>query len=193
MIDEQWGVGSKADGPAFDDTTVGEQHVGIFFGEHPHSRQDNKEYARFPDGNVVAFDGFRVLIDVNLRSSNYLKDSDLSGQEIRKAVDVDILFNGQKVYEIFSRNPLEALLEARAAIKKLCDLPVHVWKQEELDRWKGKRVNRMGLRYVIAGWLLEQGCVLLNPANDPENPRYGGKTTLLDPRLDWFPDEEPRP
>src|SRR6266550_5734358 len=95
VMTDKWGVGNKKDEKAFAKTFVGSREVELFFGEFPHSRSDNNIYARWPDGRIDEFDGHRVLVSVELSMKNYLKESELSGDEIRKGGSCLIKFNGE--------------------------------------------------------------------------------------------------
>lgn len=132
--DDEWGPGERAaTEKAFDVTTVGEgerrEVVELVFGEHPHSRQDNNIYARWPDGRIEGFDGHRVLVDVQITSYNYLKSSGLSGNEVRKGGTAKISFNGRVVHSFFFRDAQRALLDAHALIDKLMEHPLNLWRE----------------------------------------------------------------
>lgn len=104
---EQWGVGNKADSKAFDTALMGKQDevVELIHGEHPHIRGPNNTYARWADGDIDGFDGHRRLVDVQLHSTNYLKTSHYSGNQIRKAGTCTISIDRVQVYEFFYRDP----------------------------------------------------------------------------------------
>ncbi len=61
-MEEQWGFGNAKENKAFDTVKIGEETVDLFFGEHPHSRQDNTIYARTKGGSIYEFDGHRLPI-----------------------------------------------------------------------------------------------------------------------------------
>ena len=88
----------------------------------PHSTSDNNIFARFEGGKVEAFDGHRVRAKIEVEEFNYLKQSGLSGNEIREGCDVRLYLDDHLVYGFFHRNAGDALLEARqklGAIKEV--------------------------------------------------------------------------
>jgi hypothetical protein len=139
------------------------QQVELIFGEHPHSRSDNRVYARYPDGRIEAFDGHRVLISVGIESRNYLKESHLSGDEVRKGGTCTIGFNGHQVYEFFFRDPLRALLKAHEVIPKLQELPVPLHNLEKLEEQVGRKIFYREQPAVIERFIIDQGAVILKP------------------------------
>lgn len=187
-MNEQWGVGDRAHEPAFETVEVEGKPVELIFGQHPHSRRDNNIYARFPDGRIEGFDGHRVLVDVQVRSENYLKDSSLSGAEVRAWVQVEISFNRKKVYRFGRRSAERALFDAQWAIDRLFNLPVHVWREEELERWLGRVIAYHGRPMAVHGWDLDQGRVVLaTQPSDGREPVVVG-VDLLDGGIRWFGD-----
>jgi len=145
-------------------------------------------YARFPDGRIEGFDGHRVLVDVQVRSENYLKDSSLSGAEVRAWVQVEISFNRKKVYRFGRRSAERALFDAQWAIDRLFNLPVHVWREEELERWLGRVIAYHGRPMAVHGWDLDQGRVVLaTQPSDGREPVVVG-VDLLDGGIRWFGD-----
>src|ERR1051326_6599782 len=135
---ERWGVGDQADSRAFDTTTVDGRIVELIHGEHPHSRRDDNTYARDPiTGAIHEFDGHRRLIDIKIESSNYLKESDFSGDQIRKTVTGTIISDGTQVYEFSHRTVEAVLLQAHRLLQGL---------QEHESGWLSadERIRRRG-------------------------------------------------
>lgn len=175
MSDERWGVGDQADAKAFDRTTVYCRPVELIFGQHPHSRRDNNIYARdVVDGTIHEFDGHRRLVDIRITSSNYLKTSELSGDEIRKAVHGEIVADGVVVYEFSHREPAEALLRAYRLLTVL---------QEHESGWldAGLRAKLVGRKIyyhdfpaIITSLIEDQGCIIIS-CDPPAGARLRGK------------------
>ena len=135
-MSEQWGVGDQADAKAFDTIAEGE----LIFGQFPHSRQDNNIYLRRPNGNIVPFDGHRRLIDVELKSSNYLKDSEWSGDEIRKSVVASIIVDGVKLVEVFGREVVDTLRRVERAIEKYSEHESQWFNKKAREQMVGRKI-----------------------------------------------------
>ena len=130
-----WGAGDKsewgylAETNAFDDGT----EFRLFRGEHPHSRQDNRVYAELPDGDVVGFNGHRIRTRIDIRESNYLKNSSLSGSEIRKQCQALVYFNEKLVYGRTHREVTPLLLWFATHLCDLYEHPVNLWRGHVAD------------------------------------------------------------
>lgn len=175
--DEKWGVGDKADARAFDTTTVDGRIVELFFGENPHSRQDNNIYARDPQsGAVHGFDGHRRLIDVRIESGNYLKSSYMSGDEIRKAVTGRIFCDGTQVYEFSHRHPDEALLTAHRLLRVLQEHESDWLIADARMKMIGRTIYYHEMPATIRATIEEQGCVMIELAAEAvQSVRVRGK------------------
>lgn len=168
---------------------------GLFHGEKPHSTRDNNYYASFADGEEpVAFDGHRIRTKVEIEESNYLKSSELSGDEIRKACTARIYFNDELVYGFGRRDALSAMLEARRVIEVLYEHPSHIWDKP----LPGRKVYYHSTAALIERFIPEQGAVVMTvdgagkfpkPVWDAEN-EYSDQTSvkddLLSPHIWWF-------
>lgn len=117
--ENKWGVGDRANDPPFATTFLGAHRVELIHGQYKHSYSSNNVYARTPSGTIYEFDGHRTLINFSIESSNYLKSSDLSGDEIRKQVFGKIYANGVQIWEVFGREPEEMLLRLYHDFQKL--------------------------------------------------------------------------
>lgn len=181
-IDERWGVGDKADSRSFDTTTVGDRIVELIHGEHPHSRRDNNTYARDPQSGVVhEFDGHRRLIDVRIESNNYLKSSDLSGDQIRRSVNVSIWSDGTQVYETFHRDVQAACLKAHHLVGVLSEHESGWLSADERIRLSGRRVYYHDTPATITGLVEEQGAVMIRiEPQDAQGIRVRGKEITED-------------
>jgi len=205
MSDEQWGPGDLKGAKAFATAKMqnGEEFE-LFNGEHPHSRNSNNQYARFKDGRIEGFDGHRVIVKVELETYNYLKQSGLSGNEVRKGGTGKIFFDGAQVAEFFYRETEYGLRRAQKLIDQLFDHPGNIWdKKTDL---KGRKVYYRDTPAVITHWFKDQGTVMVQacpghlfpiPAyvqDDPdgngvpfeEEERHRVKCELWDPHIWWF-------
>lgn len=161
MTTENWGVGNKADSKAFATTKVGEETVELIHGEHPHSRRDNTTYARFPSGNIEGFSGHRLLHEITFEDYNYLKDSWLSGSEVRPAGMCKIKINGFLCEEFFYRDVKEALVRARQRLSDIHDHSIRIWDEEERKKLVGRKIYYREVPAVITNFIDSQACVII--------------------------------
>jgi hypothetical protein len=160
---DQWGVGNVKDPKGFDKAMVGREQATLIFGEHPHSRCDNNIYARFSDGRIEGFDGFRTLVKVEIEEYNYLKTSELSGNEVRKGGTAKIYFDGQCCYEFFHRDAKWALTTANRLIDEIRDKCPDWCKKDSRDKLIGKKIFYREIPAVIERLIVEQGCLIIKP------------------------------
>lgn len=203
-MSEQWGYGNPKDPKSFGTVTVGSREYDLVWGEHPHSRSDNKMYAKDrASGHVEAFNGHRVLMSVEIGEENYLKESDLSGDEIRKGGYARIFADGIQVYEFFHRDAERALIRAAQLIPKLHEAALMSWtNKRERDKLVGRKVFYDRTPAIIERLVVDQGCVILKPdgasafpppiyAIDGDDDFYDDderdyvKTEVLDPKIWW--------
>ena len=194
---EQWGIGDVSKASSWGPAKLGNQEIELLYGEHPHSTQDNKVYARTKDGAIYDFDGHRILIDVVIRSYNYLKESEMSGDEIRKGGECCIFADGVQVYSFFHRDPQYALLKAHGLIPTLAEHPSGIMVARDRDRLVGRKVFYERTPAVITSLILDQGCVIMKPDGCTELPppvwaedgddddRDHVKDDILSPRIWW--------
>lgn len=199
---DQWGIGSKAEETSFATAKVGKEPVGLVMGEHPHSRSDNKIYARFPSGRTEGFNGFRLVTRVEVEESNYLKESELSGSEVRKGGSCRIYFNDQIVYEFFHRDAQRACIKAYELIDQLKE---HAVMQQMIDenvpaseRLRGRKVYYRDTPAVCGLYMPDQGCVMFEAesghkfpvpawADDPYYEETDSvKDSILSPHVWWW-------
>ena len=196
---QAWGPGKAAQTKeAFDTATVGEEEVELFFGDHPFARQDNNIYARYKNGRIDEFDGHRILWEVRLKEYNYLKESHLSGDQIREGGEGVLLADGVQVFEFFFRDVSAACLEARSLIAKLEDCPFRIWDKKEREKAPGRKVYYRDQPAVVAHVVAERGCVVLKPDGmerfRPPPWREGGDDDsgvlieVTDPSIWWWRD-----
>lgn len=175
-MSDQWGVGDKADSPAFGTSRLGNSEIELIHGEHPHSRSDNSTYARTKDGTIYDFDGHRTLVDFEIKSNNYLKESGLSGDQIRKEVVGKIIANGQVVYECFSREPDSMLLTLH---RKYAELIEHSsGYMRDPQSLIGRKIWYHDQKAEIVRVIPDQGAVIIKTGTDFKPPRYEDEDEL---------------
>lgn len=104
MNNENWGIGSRTKEKAFDTVVVEGREYDLIFGEFPHSRQDNTMYTRDKNGHIEAFSGHRHCFKIEIEESNYLKESELSGDEVRKGGSAKLYVDGVLCFNAFCRS-----------------------------------------------------------------------------------------
>lgn len=160
---DEWGVGNKASAPAFATTTVEGRPVELIMGEHPHSRRDNNEYARFPDGTIESFSGHRTLIGFHIESRNYLKESALSGNDVRKGGSGTITFDGIQVFAFSFRDPFDALHEAETKAKALLEFHTPYWTEKGRAQIIGQHVYYRDEPAIVTRLNVEDAEIFLVP------------------------------
>ena len=163
MADE-WGIGDPAKARSLGSTTIGEERerpLELLWGEHPHSRSDNNLYARDSYGTIFEFDGHRVLIDVTLRSYNYLKESYLSGDEIRRGGRCVLSADREPVFAFFFRDVSWALRHADHLIGVLGEHASGVMNKRERDSLRGRKIYWDRTPAVIERFLAEDGDLVI--------------------------------
>jgi hypothetical protein len=129
MAIPEWGPGEVF--KPFDTVRLGGRDVELGWGEHPHSTQDNTMYVRTHDGTIYGFDGHRRQVSVRLDTSNYLKESELSGDEVRKSCEARILIDGKVARVIDGRDPRDVLLRCHRALGELFEMGNSVFNDGE--------------------------------------------------------------
>ena len=200
-MSEQWGVGDQADAKAFDTVPEGE----LIFGQFPHSRRDNNIYLRRPDGEIVPFDGHRRLIDVEITSSNYEKESEYSGDEIRKSVTGSIIVDGVKLVEIFGREVQQVMKWVDRAIDQFSEHESNWFSKKAREALPGRKIYYYNQPATIKRIIEDQGCLIIETEpgfvapnrNDDEDDfdtwedwkvdgHYEVKDDVLSPHIWWW-------
>ncbi len=135
-----YGKGSETSPASFGRTMVGSEIVDLLWGEHPHSRSDNRMYARFSDGRIEGFSGHSLLHSIFFQDVNYLKESELSGDEVRKGGACTIMINGFPCAKFSYREITWALLEAHKCLAKFEAFPIQLWDEKERSGIVGRKV-----------------------------------------------------
>ena len=201
-MSENWGPGDKNKWRFFGEVLIGKSLYKLFFGEHPHSRIDDRIYA-IADGSNEAygFNGHRFNYEVTVKTYNYLKQSELSGSEIRKGGEGIIKADGEQIYEFFTRDIEGGLQHASNIISKLSDSPSNWVIKEERDKLVGKKIYYREYPAIIESLIVDQGCLIIVPAygsfptpvyalenEDSINPdnKDRVKVEVISPHIWWF-------
>lgn len=202
-VNDKWGVGSERDAKAFDTIQLHGHTYELFFGENPHSRQDNNIYARSPSGQVESFDGHRLCWRIEVEESNYLKESELSGDEIRKGGSYKLFVDGECIYEGFCRSVDSGMKMAAAMKDSLGEVAGGDWlRAKSREKMIGRQVFYDGVPAVITSLIVDQGCVMIQAAEghelrppvyeeDPDDWRlehrdFGVKAEVTSPHIWWW-------
>jgi hypothetical protein len=200
MTDDNWGAGDRSKWSDHGTVMVGRNRYPLIYGENPHSRQDNRHYVDFGQKEPIGFDGHRVLIDVHLESSNYVKESHYSGDEVRKGGSGKILADGVVVWEFFFRDPQWALRHADHLIGKLSEHSSAWLSKTERERLVGRKIFYDRTPAVISRLIEDQGCIIIKPDGPDRFPKPIYATTdsddyedasslkieVLDQKIWWF-------
>lgn len=157
---DEWGAGDEGKWHDHGTVRLRDNELPLIWGEHPHSRQDNHHYAML-NGSPMAFAGHRVEIDVILESRNYLKESHLSGDEIRKGGSGKIIADREVVFEFFFRDIQGALLRAHHLIGELSESPSGWMSKRERDNLLGRKLFYREHPAIVEKLLVDQGCLIL--------------------------------
>jgi hypothetical protein len=203
-MDDEWGAGDPGKWSDHGFVMVGNKEYPLIYGEHPCSRSDNRHYVNMGHGDPVGFAGHRILIGVQIEMNNYLKSSELSGDEVRKGGSGKILANGEVVYEFFCRDPQRALLEAHHLIDALQEHSSGWLSKRERDGLIGRAVFYREVPAVIQRVILDQGCLMIATADgkpfpppvyaesdDDDERESTVKVGVLDRNIWWFRQAKP--
>lgn len=175
MIDK-WGVGDQADAKAWGKALIGDPESGsvteveLIHGQYPHSRSDNTTYARTKEGRIIGFDGHRILKTIIFSDRNRLKESDLSGDEVRAGSSCAIYFNGIQLYEFGFKDFAYGAAKAVVVLTDLCEKAV-AYTDSILDGSDGRSLKGQKVWYLDQPGLIDhvmpdQGAVTIIP--DPD-------------------------
>jgi len=169
-MEKNWGVGNKKDNDSFDIIKVGNEDVELIFGEHPHSRQDNNIYARYKDGKIKGFSGHRKLFKIEIEEYNYLKQSELSGDEIRKGGCVKLYCNGICCFEEFVRSYERGYEIVNRFID---DMEMNWnWYPNKLQKQIGKIIGYHEQLFKIRSFIVSQGCMMLETLDGTPRKKF---------------------
>lgn len=201
MENEKWGIGSKKDAEAFAKVMVGTRSFDLIHGEYPHSRQDNTTYARNGDF-ITGFSGHRMPFKIEIEEYNYVKDSFVSGDEIRKGCLGKLFVNGVQIFECGHRNYERTYM----GIQRFIDDMEMNWSwypqniEEKINHVVGYREQLFKIKRFVVG----QGCMILETIDgksrksflwedeedfDEDEPT-SLKVEITSPHLDWYPKKQ---
>ena len=188
-IAEGWGVGNKANDKAFDTVQIGNQEVELIHGEHPHSRQDNNTYARWPGGGIEGFNGHRILTTIHIDEENYLKESYLSGNEVRKGAHATIYFNGHPVYEVGGREAANLLTRVHQILPQLYEHPIMLFEKDWDKKLIGKQVAWKDRPGMVTYCFPDQGSIVIDFGQKDEfGQAVDVKEDILADTINWYPE-----
>lgn len=197
MSDDQWGPGEPTAWKSHGSVHLGDREVELIYGEHPHSRQDNRHYAML-DETPTAFDGHRIQVGVIIEESNYLKSSHYSGDEVRKGGGCKITADGQVVFAFFSRSAMASCLRAHQLIGQLMEHSSNWMDAKARAELLGRKVFYREHPAIIERLIVDQGCLILKTADgaafptpvwrdeDDEESEPTVKVEVTDPMIWWF-------
>lgn len=165
-----WGAGDPASWRTSGSAVVDGVTVPLIHGEGAHSRSDNNVYAII-GGEAVAFDGHRLLLDVNFSSRNYLKTSGMSGDEVRRGGTCTIKADGVVVFSFSYRELDWAMRKAQTVIEQLSEGGADFLSKESRDKLVGRKVYYMNHPAVVTRVVTDQGCVILEAADGTKFPK----------------------
>lgn len=197
MSDDEWGPGDKSKWSNHGSVMVGTRRYPLIYGEHPHSRSDNRHYVDMGHGEPTGFDGHRILIGVTLEPSNYMKSSGLSGDQVRKGGSGKITADGEVVFEFFFRDIQYALQRAGQLIMTLSEHSSNWLLKSERETLVGRAVYYREIPAVIQSVILDQGCIMVRTADgkpfpapiydqDDDERENEVKVEVLDPNIWWY-------
>lgn len=198
---EQWGAGDRSKWSDHGYVKIGRSTYPLIYGEHPHSRSDNRHYVDMGAKEPVGFDGHRVMIDVRVTSTNYLKESELSGDQVRKGGSCEIIADGDVVFEFFHRDAQGALLRAHHLIGQLFDAGGGDWMiKDRREKLVGRKLFYREHPAYVERLIVDQGCLILRTESGEPFPApvwrkdgdfYDGdeptaKVEVIDPHIWWW-------
>lgn len=167
-----WGVGKEANSKAWRDVKVRGEDYELIHGEFPHSRQDNNTYARSKENpqEIYEFDGHRLPFKIEIEESNYIKRSDLSGDEIRKACKGKLFLNGVQIYECGGRTYEYTFKNIDRFIGSMEEQ--WSWFPNNLDEYLGKLIKYQGQIFRIKSFVVSQACMILETPDGKERKPF---------------------
>lgn len=186
---------------AFDTVDIEGEKVDLIRSDGVHSTCDNNCYARYSSGELHGFNGHRIRWGVEIKEGNYLKESHLSGSEVRKSCTAKIFAGDVQVYELGGRDVEIMLDKVKWTIAKLEDLPAEVFTREGRIQITGRRIFYRDQSAIIENYFVDQGTVIIAKAGtghfnraawqDEDNDEYEStvKEDILSPHIWWFGDK----
>lgn len=184
-------------------TVIVEGHSrDLHFGE-AHSTSSKHDYVKLAGDEFVPFDGHRKCIKIELEENNYLKESYLSGDEVRENCTVKVFINGVQVYEDWHRTYGQAYKKAEHFIEKVEDLD---WFPLQTESKVGTKVGYREQIFRISSFCIDQGCMILETLDgkprkafisendpewdDPSDIDNSLKVEITDPAIWWWVNQD---
>jgi hypothetical protein len=199
-MEEKWGVGENPkEKQAFGKTIVDGHEYDLIFGDYPHSRQDNTIYARDKEGRVTGFDGHRLPFKIVIEERNYMKDSELSGDQIRKSCKGELWLNGIQIYDGSHRTYERMYKEITRFIDEM--EMNWSWFPNKLEEVIGKTIGYKEQLFVIERVIVDQACLILKHVEgkrkkflyedeedfDEYEAEDSVKVEITSPQICWYP------
>lgn len=156
---EQWGVGKERNSKAFDKIFLYNQEYDLIFGEFSHSTSDNTTYARNKEGIIHNFSGHRRPFKIEIEEYNYLKESELSGDEIRKGCTGKLFINNIQCYECGGRTYDRAYKNIEKFIEDM-ESEWH-WYPNDINYMLNNIVAYEGLPFYVERVIIDQAALIL--------------------------------
>ena len=183
---------------------IGNEECSLFYDQNNfHSIQTSREYIDYGRKELVPFDGHRYRWKVVIEEYNYLKESHISGDEIRKGGICKLFVNDTQVYEFFFRRVHQALLQAHDVITKLNEHPIGLVDLGNREKVVGRLIYFHGEPGIVSGYITDQGAVVIEredgkPFKQPiwadgdcdDIERTEVKDDILSPHIWWWRDNE---
>jgi hypothetical protein len=200
---ERWGFGDVPWKP-FETVAIDGEEWELAHGEHPHSRQDQSIYARQKKDldYVVGFSGHRPLLRIEARERNRLKQSGLSGDEVRGNCELVLFANDVATQRFEGRDLRSCLVRVLESLLSFGEHPIQVWRKEDRDALVGRKVYWHGEPAVVHRYYEDLVEVLLRydgprttgfqrqPWQDDGGDRLELRVDLYDPAIWWLREEE---
>jgi hypothetical protein len=155
-------------GPVFDHATVstptGRETVDLVFGTEPHAVEQNAMFAKVGE-KYLPFCGHRRQIKISLDTTNVVSPG-RDGDVIAAKGNAYIYIDGSLVYGFVFTDPLNALLDVRAAIIELSNLTFmhRGWSREAIaEVLVGRKVLYRDQPAVVKSFQGQTGEVTLEP------------------------------
>lgn len=168
-----------------------------FFWGPKHSWWENNGYVK-SGNNFYGFSGHHRPLRVDIREFNYLKESHLSGDEVRKGGSVEIYLGEVKIFEDFCRSYQQG---HESAIRFIYNMELFWdWFPGDVDSVIGKVVGFKGKPMKVDRVIVSQACVILEtldgkpvgqfPLEEPDSEQDYSTTIkdyIFSPSINWYP------
>ncbi len=190
--DNEWGVGDPEKFKPFERVVVEDRVLELGHGEHPHSRSYDSFYVRNPrdTNSFESFSGHRRPWHIEIIESNYLKESHLSGNDVRGSCRCEIswmlppggadlkpdgVFSAstgaikKPVYSFSAREAIYVIQRLPELLLKLGEFPVDLWKGGvgKFPDLVGRPIFYENTPAVVKDYWPDQGAVYIEAVDKP--------------------------